>query len=579
VTSARGHGLALAGIVLGAALVWGVLGQALDVPTVFGDELVYWDAARSLAAGDGLAVREGAFGFGPVYPSLLALVHLLVDDALGAYRVAKAMGAVLFALAAVPVFLLARRTLPPRWALACAALAVGLPSSLYTGLVMTEGAAYLAACIAWLACALVLERPSVARQLWALAAIAVATATRPQLASLGAVLVGALVVRHVLLHGFAVPSTATLRRAWPVVAASIGAVAVAAVRLLAGESLLPGGYEALGGATSAAETARWTWYSLAGLALYLAVVPLVVAPDALVRAVRAGGERAALAALFLAGNAVLLLVVGAFSGTGFGEGRLHDRYLFYVVPLWLVLLAWWAHAGTPVTRAGALVGGGLALLLVLTLPASELLIRDGAVQLDATASGLWAVVGERLGTAALRPGLVAAVLGATSLVLLLRARWRPLVLVALPVVFAVNAAVVWEARVAAARDTVFAPAGTDPGWVDATVSPGADVVTLYAPSDPTVVDGLRLSEFFGARVGRALGVDGATFTPSAPVVTVRFDAQRHLVDEEGAPVHERWVLAAPGLGPLVGRSAATGTTGGLVLWEAAQPVRLAPVGR
>ena len=57
--------LTLAGIVLAAAALWGVLGQQIEVPTVFGDELIHWDASRSLADGDGIGVRDGGYGFGP----------------------------------------------------------------------------------------------------------------------------------------------------------------------------------------------------------------------------------------------------------------------------------------------------------------------------------------------------------------------------------------------------------------------------------------------------------------------------------------------------------------------------------
>ena len=91
--------------------------------------------------------------------------------------------------------------------------------------------------------------------------------------------------------------------------------------------------------------------SLAGLAVYLALVPLVVAPAALAAlardARRGSGAAAAFVASFLSVNVVLVLVVGAFSSTEFGVGFLHDRYLFYVVPLWLVLTAWWAAPQVP----------------------------------------------------------------------------------------------------------------------------------------------------------------------------------------------------------------------------------------
>ena len=55
-------------------------------------------------------------------------------------------------------------------------------------------------------------------------------------------------------------------------------------------------------------------------------------------------------------NAVLLLVVGAFSSTEFGIGFLHNRYLFYVVPLWLVATAVWAERRVPVGPPGSWPG-------------------------------------------------------------------------------------------------------------------------------------------------------------------------------------------------------------------------------
>ena len=81
--------LTLAGIDPRGDRAVGSLGQRLDVPTVFGDELIHWDASRSLAAGDGLRVRDGGYGFGPVYPALLAPVHRLAPNDLTAYRWAR----------------------------------------------------------------------------------------------------------------------------------------------------------------------------------------------------------------------------------------------------------------------------------------------------------------------------------------------------------------------------------------------------------------------------------------------------------------------------------------------------------
>ena len=84
------------------------------MPTVFGDELIHWDASRSLAAGDGLRVRDGGYGFAPGYPALLAPVHLLADDDLSAYGWARLLErALLRARRAPGLSALARRLLAP----------------------------------------------------------------------------------------------------------------------------------------------------------------------------------------------------------------------------------------------------------------------------------------------------------------------------------------------------------------------------------------------------------------------------------------------------------------------------------
>src|SRR6059058_4625211 len=69
----------------------------------------------------------------------------------------------------LPVYLLARRVVRPGAALAAAALAVALPSLAYVGTVMTENVFYPV--FAWLVLALVLmlERPTLRRQLTVLA--------------------------------------------------------------------------------------------------------------------------------------------------------------------------------------------------------------------------------------------------------------------------------------------------------------------------------------------------------------------------------------------------------------------------
>ena len=72
----------------------------------------------------------------------------------------------------------------PWWSVGVAALAVAIPSSIYTSLVLTESAAYLTASLALLAVVLALERPTALRQLALLGAVALAYPTRPQFGAL-----------------------------------------------------------------------------------------------------------------------------------------------------------------------------------------------------------------------------------------------------------------------------------------------------------------------------------------------------------------------------------------------------------
>ena len=570
-------GLMLSGVVLAAAALWGTLGHQIDVPTVFGDELIHWDASRSLAAGDGLRVRDGGYGFGPLYPALLVPVHLLTADDLRAYQWARLWNALLFALAAVPVYFLARRLLEPGWSLACAAFAVAIPSALYTGFVMTEGAAYTACCLALLALARCLERPTVAAQLLAILAIALATGVRLQLAALGIALAVALPLRFVLSRGLRLPRGADLARVWPLLAVLGLATFALAVRIAIGNPLE--GYGDLWRSYDAVEVARWSWRAVAGLAVYLALVPLVLAPAALAvlgsRARRGDPAAAASVALFLSVNVVLVLVVGAFSSTEYGIGFLHDRYLFYVAPLWIVLTAWWAANRVPLRPVWLAVGATLTLVLLATLP-PYLLNDDGGRRFDALASALPSELALRLASASAptRWSLVVAgaVAIAIALVIALTRLPRWLVLVPVAVAFGLNAGFAWNARIDAAHNQTFAPMNpATTAWVDRAVPAGVSVATLAGGVPVETRDALRLTEFFNATIGPAYDlVTGYAPTLSSTPVRV---GRGGLIVAGGGRVGERWIVAPRDL-ELVGDVVAEGTVAGLRLWRVRLPLRV-----
>src|SRR4029450_3416062 len=146
---------------------------------------------------------------GVVYPILLAPFYGSLDS-VAAFDATHALNAVLFASAAIPVFLLARRVVPPEWGLVVAALSIAIPWAVNTATAMSAAAASPAFVWAVLACHGALAGPSPRRDALAIAGLALAFFTRPQFLVLAVVLpLAALVVdgprqalrRHRLLAG------------------------------------------------------------------------------------------------------------------------------------------------------------------------------------------------------------------------------------------------------------------------------------------------------------------------------------------------------------------------------------------
>ncbi len=191
----RAPALAVVGVVVVAFLLYACLGSLVEVPRVHPDELRYALAGASLAEGEGLHNRGEQYGFGPVHAAVLAAVLTVTPDREAAYPLWKVANALLFALAAIPIFLLARVLLRPWWSVGVAALSMAVPSSIYTSVVMTESVSFLAASLAMYAMMLAVERPTVGRQLGAIGAIGLAAATRAQFGVLFFAYLAALAAR------------------------------------------------------------------------------------------------------------------------------------------------------------------------------------------------------------------------------------------------------------------------------------------------------------------------------------------------------------------------------------------------
>jgi hypothetical protein len=354
----------LAGIVAGSIALRAWLGSRMSAPFIFTDELQYQENARSLAAGAGIDVRGEPYGIVSVlYPLLISPAYALFDSLPDAYAAARTINAALMSLAAVPAFLLARRVLPIRLALASALLAVALPSLAYTGTIMSENAFYPAVLLAAWTLVRALEEPTLARQLILLAGCAAAVLVRVQaLALVLAALTAPLLLRMVARR--------PLRPFLPLYGiVAGGAVLALGAQLARGASLqsLFGAYAVVGeGGYDLGNVLRFLFWHVAELDLYLGVLP-VAAFLVLLTRIRELEPR--LQELLVATAAILtwtLLVVAAFASR-FADA-IEERNMFVVAPLLLIALLVWVDLRAPRPALPALFAAGAAAVLPALIP-------------------------------------------------------------------------------------------------------------------------------------------------------------------------------------------------------------------
>ena len=570
----RGPTLAVAATVLAALAVYGVLTSWIDGPRAFADELLYFDVAGSIAERDGLRFRGEPYRYAPLYPAVLAGIQWIATDRETAYELAKALNVLLFALTAVPVFLLARRVLPPWPSAGAAELALAIPSATYASVVMTEPLAYLVSSWAFYAIVLALEKPSVLRQFAALLTITVAMGVRTQFIAVYGMYVAGLVLVAVMVPGRAGRTKTTVARLWPTVFFFVlGAIAFALASTMGSARGPLGDYAALWRSYDAREVVRWLVYHLANLELYLAVVPLAVAPIALTllhARARGGSERhAAFMALFMAANALFLLQVAAFNSTEFAQGLFHDRPLFYVIPLWLILFLVWLVEGAPRPMVAAGFGAAIALALPLLLPYSRYVRDDLGQEFEVVPTVLWTTI-DSLGTAG-RGILVAFTLVLVLAAIVLPARLKLLLPAAVLFVFTLTAHLGWLSATSWSQIRAQAVSAPERMWLDERIPSHQSVVllTTLSPCARFAHDAFYLTEFFNSSVARVahLGQAPDQFPGRVSV------SRNQVLVPSGSPLVADYVVTQPGV-EVVGRRVAEGTRARLVLWRVGGQVRL-----
>lgn len=342
-------------------------------PWVFYDELGYQKLAQSLGETGQLALfNKHGLSYSPLYSLILAPLYALHLSGPDAYSWTRVVNCLLMASAIFPIYKIARFVLSPGRSIAAAALAALAPLMLFSSFEMSENLAYpLFLCVIW-AMLVSISLPGPSRDGALLVACLLAALARIQFAvllpaALGAILLAAIVGNH---DSRWPRMLRALREHWLLTAANAGLaiVAIAAVSgtgtasvagRYANQSTLP--------LPSPWRIAELVVEHLAGIDIAVGVIPFA---GALVAAyVWRGQQRQAKSNAFAAvavSVTALLILTTAYVSYGLsylpGAGRsrdaprIHERYLFYVVPLFVIALVAVVH----IPRTAKLVRVGLA---------------------------------------------------------------------------------------------------------------------------------------------------------------------------------------------------------------------------
>ena len=491
----------LAGIVVASAALRVWLVRAMPAPFVFVDELIYSELAKSVADAGSFAVRGvPTSGYSTLYPLLLAPAYALFDALPSAYALAKATNAVAMSFAAVPAWLVTRRVAGRGLSLLCAVIAVAIPSMAYTATLVTETLFYpVALFFAWTFLR-VLERPSGGRIAVLAAALVAAVATRSQ--AIG--FVGAVVLAPFLL-ALLRRDPGVLRRFAPFLGGTIGlGLLVVVAQLARGRSLsdLLGAYSVVGeGGYDAGNVLRfWLWH-VEELTLYVAVVPVVALVVLLWQARELPARVQEHLAATLGLIATSTLVVGAFASR-FASDRVQDRYLFFLAPLLVAVLAAWVELGAPRPRVPLVVGAFVAVGLVVVFPYVRF-IGEPAKSDTFGLLPLWTANAHLL-AGSYWATVLAVALGLVALLALIPVRHAVVVPIVLLGVFVVLSRPVWSGPHGVLRSGEGALfqgiRGVPRDWIDGSVPTGDEVAVLWTGRADRFT--VNQNEFFNRRVGR-----------------------------------------------------------------------------
>jgi hypothetical protein len=283
--------------------------------------------------------------------------------------------------------------------------------------------------------------------------------------------------------------------------------------------------------------------------------------------------------LFLAANTVILTLTAAFNTTEWAGNRLHDRTVYYVVPLWMIVLLVWVVDGAPRPLAVAGLGAAFAVALPLFLPFSDYLKDDARLQFNAVATTLWTSVDRAVAEVGVSGRVVLAfwTISLALVTLLLPVSRRYLFPALVFGAFGATAMLSWSNASRVADPWSRALVGQQRTWLDERLSEGgsATLLVVTAPCTRLVdMQGYYLTEFFNSSVRRVAHL--GTPPDSLPALSVRVSPRGELLLPSGGRLQADFVLAQPGV-RLEGRKVGEGTAARLTLWDVAGEVRIVGV--
>ena len=480
-------GAVAASCVLRIALTWRIHG-----PWIFPDELGYQQVAANIARGHLALYGKTGLTYSPLYPLTLAPLYGAGLSASHAYDGIKVVNSVLMSLALLPVYGIARFLLPRDSSFLVVGLAAIAPLMYFTSLGMSENLAYpLFLVSVWLLLR-TLAAPSRLNDGLVLGAIVLTCAVRIQLVALVPAVLTALLllgVERARADGRPVgPVLKELGRQHGVLAAGGFVLGlVAAVPTLIGSSSVSvaGRYSNVPSNSSPAvvHTAKLFVYHAAGLVFVTGVIPFVAAAAAGLVWLRHGGSaRTASFGAAAIGLTFWLLAETAFAVNAFerlGDApRIHERYLFYLLPLFLTTLVVAVRdARVRSSRIAYAIAIGAACVGVLAIPFRTVI--NGTIVADSFSFEIFAHNGtlQAVSHATVLGLAIVVVLGAILLVF--RAKLAVVAAVlALVFIFASYGEAV---RVDAAADGQRLVVRSDRDWIDE-AKPNGPVAMVVGPA-------------------------------------------------------------------------------------------------